>query len=75
MEVHEIVDYAALEIVFDCVDDHLLTDIDHLDVRQVLFVFIDCFVDFFVIPDSVTEILRCSFRILTLVIRTCSLDF
>ena len=69
MEIHEIVDDAALQVVFDLVDDHLATDIDQLDIGEMLLILIDCLVNLLIFPDPVEEIATRVFRILPLVIR------
>ena len=75
MQVHEIVNYAALQIVLDLVDDDMLADVDEFDIGQVFFVVADCLVDFFVVADAIPEILGSHFGILAFVVGGCGFDF
>ena len=68
MEVHEVVNHTALQVILYLVDDDLLTDINEFDVRQVFFIFINCLVYFFIIANPVSKILSRNFRILSLVV-------
>lgn len=75
MEVHEVVDDSALEVVFDLVDDDLLAHIDQLHVCQVLLVLVDGLVDLLIVPYPVPKVQRSRFWILTLIIGRRCLDF
>ena len=75
MEVHEIVDDAALQVVFDLVDDDVFADVDEFDIGQVFFVVSNGLVDLFVVADSVPEILSGHFRVLAFVVGRCGFDF
>lgn len=68
MQVHEIVYDAALEIVFDLVDDDLFSHVDELDVCEVFFVFVDSLIDLFVVSYSIAEIFGGFFWVLTPVV-------
>ena len=75
MEIHEIVDNPTLEVVFDLVDDHLTTDIDKLDIREMLLILIDCLVNLLIFPDPIEEVPTRVFRILPYVIRRRGFHF
>lgn len=68
MQVHEIVYDAALEVVFDLVDDDLFSHVDELDICEVFLVFVNCFIDLFVVSNSIAEVFGGFFRVLTLVV-------
>lgn len=74
MEIHEIVDDPALQVVMDLIDDDLTPDVDQLDVRQVLLVLIDGLIDLFVHANAVPKVVGRNLRVLAHVIRTCGLD-
>ena len=75
VEIHEVVDDTRLEIVLNLVDNDLFADVDEFDVGEVLFVFVDGLIDFFVVADAVAEILSGNFRILAFVVGGGGLDF
>ena len=75
MEVHEVIDDSALEVVFDLVDDDLSTDVDQLDVCKILLILVDGLVHLLVFLDPVAEVSTCDFRVLALVVWGCGLYF
>lgn len=76
MQIHEVVDNAALEIILDAIDDDLLAHVHELEVCVFILVAvgIESLVNFLVHLDSFAEVLGCLFGILTLVVRACGLN-
>ena len=73
MKIHEIVHDTALEIVANAVDDNLLSDVDKLNICKIFLG--NRFVNLLVVADSIHEVLRRVFRILTLIVGAGGLDF
>lgn len=76
MKVHEIVHYAALQVVLDAVDDDLSTDVHDLEISEVILilVLVDGLVDLLVVADAVAEIQRGLLGVLALIIRASGLN-
>ena len=76
MQVHEIVNDAALEVVLNSVDDDLLANVHDFEVRVLIFVsvLVNCLVNLLVITDAVEKVLGSSFRVLTPVVRAGRFD-
>ena len=75
VQVHEVVDHAALQVILYPVDDDLAADVDDLAVRHVALILVQRLVHPFIHPYPLPEILGRLFRILTLVVGTRGLDF
>ena len=71
MEVHEVVYNAALEVVFDVVDDDAGSNVDDLDVGHIFFVLllVDGLIHFLIVSYSIAKVFGCCFRVLTFVVR------
>ena len=74
MEIHEVVDDSALQVVLYLVDDDLLAHIDQFHICQVLFILIDCLVHLFIIPYPVAKVHCSCFWILAYIVGRCGLD-
>ena len=75
MEILDVIDQTARQVVLDLVNDHRGADIDQLDVGVMLLILINGFVNLLVVPDASAEIQRSHLGILTLVIRGRGLNF
>ncbi len=68
MQIHQIVHHPALQVVLYPVDDDLTPNIDDLAVCHIRLVLVQCLVDPLIHLDSLSEILRCRFRVLSHVV-------
>jgi hypothetical protein len=75
VEVHEVVDDAALEVVLDAVDDDLLADVHDLEegVLALVAVLIEALVDLLIVADAVAEVEGGGVRVLAGVVGAGSL--
>lgn len=72
MKVHREIDDPRLEVIGNLIDDHLGANIDKLDISQIrLF---NGLIHFLIVPNSLPEIPRRFFRVLTNIVRRGSLN-
>ena len=74
MEVHEVVDDSALQVVLDLVDYDSASHIDQLDICKVLLILIDCLVHLLVLLNAIAKVPARFFWILPHVVRRCGLN-
>lgn len=75
MKVHQVIDHSALEVILNAVNDNLFADIHDLEISEIIFLFVNSLVDFFIVLNTVTEILCGSFWIKTNIVGGRGLDF
>lgn len=75
VNILDVVDQTAGQVIFDLVDDDGRSHVDELDVGVLLLIFVDGFVHLLVVANAVAEIKGSDLRILTLVVRGGRLDF
>jgi hypothetical protein len=75
VEIDEVVDKAAGEIVLDEVDDNSVTDVDELDIRVTSFGLVDGLIDLLIVRDSLSKVSCCFFRILAGIVGRRGLHF
>ena len=74
MEVLDVVDQSAGEVVFDLIDDYGRANVDELDVGVILLAIINSLINQLVVANAGAEILGSNFGILAPVVRRRRLD-
>ena len=74
MEILDIVNQATGQVVFNVINNHGGTDVDQLDVSEVVLIVSKRLVDFFIIADTISEVLCSDLRVLSHIIWRRSLD-